>query len=113
MPIAVTVTIYVYYIPVCSMQLTTYCPTHIYTLIIASGLSNESESYQQLFTPTDSTMVVSVTSRNLQDNAGLIFKVLVRNSLSETFYETGATTLCMSHYNDNYFLLSLLLAIVA
>ena len=99
MPIAVTATIYiyVYYILVCSMQLTTYCPTHIYTLIIVSGLSNESESHQQQFTPTDSMMVASVTSRNLQDNAGLIFMVLVRNSLSETFYETGATTLCMSH----------------
>ena len=79
------------------MQPLTYCPTHVYTLIV-SGLSNESEAYQQLFTPTESTMVASVMPDNLQDNTLLTFKVLVRNSLSETFYETSATMLCKSHF---------------
>ena len=75
------------------MQPTAYCSTHIYTLIV-SGLSNEAESYQQLFTPIKSTMDASVTP---DDNSQLTFKVLIKNSLTETLYETAATILCKSH----------------
>jgi hypothetical protein len=80
------------------MQPPIYCPAHIYTLIVSGpDLFNETESYQQLFTPTESTMVARVTPDNLQDNSQLIFKVLIQNSLTETLYETGATIFCKSH----------------
>ena len=80
------------------MQPTAFCHTHVYILIV-SGLSNETEPYQheQLFTPFESTMVASVMPDNLQDNSQLTFKVLIKNSLTETLYETAATILCKSH----------------
>ena len=79
------------------MQPPTYCPAHVYTLII-SGLSNKTEPYQRLFTPSESVIAASAAPDNFEDNARLTFKVLLKNSLSETYDETGATIFCKSHY---------------
>ena len=73
------------------MQPPVYCPTHIYTLVV---MLNETESYQQLFTPSDSIIVANVSPDYLQDNTLLNLKVLVGNTFSDNFYESGITNLC-------------------
>ena len=80
------------------MQPPTYCPTHIYMLVVTL---NESVSYQQLFTPTKSTVMAASVTPDLHDNVPLNFKVQVRNSLSDTFYETGITRLCKYTFTFN------------
>ena len=74
------------------MQLPTSCHTYyVYTLVITL---NETESYQQQFTSSESNIIANVTSDFLQDNALLGFKVLIGNTFNDTFYETSVTKLC-------------------
>ena len=73
------------------MQLPTSCRTYVYTLVITL---NETESYQQQFTSSESSIIANVTSDYLQDNALLSFKVLIGNTFNDTFYETSVTKLC-------------------
>ena len=74
------------------MQLPTSCRTYyVYTLVITL---NETESYQQQFTSSESSIIANVTSDYLQDNALLSFKVLIGNTFNDTFYKTSVTKLC-------------------
>ena len=74
-----------------TMQQPMFCPIHLYTLVI---ILNETESYQQLLPPHEDTIVANVSPEYLPDNALLNVKVLVRNTFSNIFYETGPTKLC-------------------
>ena len=73
------------------MQLPTSCRTYAYTLVI---ILNETESYQQQFTSSESSIIANVTSDYLQDNTLLSFKVLIGNTFNDTFYKTSVTKLC-------------------
>ena len=73
------------------MQLPTSCLTYVYTLVITL---NETESYQQQFTSSESSIIANVTSDYLQDNALLSFKVLIGNTFNDMFYKTSVTKLC-------------------